>query len=340
MSSTSAVTGIIFDALTDFCANTGAQTPAEWLQGYLGAKLPSQSVEAIQFISGEIFDTLDIMDSKKAAMEEAAAAGKSAETWFTADIMAESGSCAEIARRAAAFLNGITKAENSLDGSVKSEVIDISEESSEWQDENWNDFKLKDTLQGLAFEAGRTALKEIASDVFLKASQDGIAATITDRDFMTNAIANGSSAGLKAAFAAGLAIAESNGLIPVTSVKVTAIIAWKTAESMDAFVDAAMGQATMFEAVVKVKDTAVVTTSGMWAMHKDQILSEAVDLAGNVYGVQGAIIAGALCGLLKETNEPRWIAVQNEVKNAAVQSFTKNINMPFLSKNQAVKLLG
>ena len=346
MSSMSAVTEIIFDALADYCAKAGTQTPAEWLQGYLGAKLPSQSVETIRKISGEILETLDIMEKKKAAMEEAAKAGKSAETWFAADVMAEAGSSAEKARRAAAFFNGLTKAEKSLDGSAEAEVIDISEEAAEWRDENWNDFKLKDTLKGLAVEAGRTGLKEIASDVLLKASQEGMTA-LADSGFIKNTIAKASasglktavSSGLKAAVSAGLTIAESSGLLPAASVKVLAATAFKTVESMTAFADVIRGQATVTEALVKVKNTAVATVSGMWAQHKNQLLTEIVDVSGKVFGPQGALIAGAVSGLLKDTNgESRLVSVLKEAGKAVMRLFTKKISNPF-AKNKVFQFV-
>ncbi len=248
MSNASAITNVIYEAITDFCAHAGTQSPEEWLQGYLGAKLPPQYVDTIHSISGGIINTLDILEEAKTAMEEAAETGKSAENWFASNVMAEYGGYGEKARKAAAFLNGITRAENSLDSSVKAEKIDISEESTKWQDNNWNEFNLQDTLKGLALEAGKTGLKEVASDFYLKAAQEGISATLADSDFIKNTITSGSVSGLKVAIAAGLKVAESRGLLPPTSIEVLTTIAFRTAESMVAFADVAKGKATMIEA--------------------------------------------------------------------------------------------
>ncbi|MDO5296523.1 MAG: hypothetical protein Q4F00_07830 [bacterium] len=340
MSNTSAVAKIIYDAFADFSAHADRQTPAAWLQEYLGAQLPSQSAEAIRNISGEIIETLDIMESKKAAMEQAMAAGKSAETWLAADIMAESGGSGEKARLAAAFFNGLTEAEKSLDDSVEAEVIDISEESAAWRDENWNDFKLKDTLKGLAVDAGRTGLKEMASDVLLKASQEGMAA-LADGISIAKTVTSRSVSGLKTAVSAGLTIAESKGLLPVTSVKVLTAAAFKTVECMTAFANVITGKATMTEALVKVKNTAVATISGMWAQHKNLMLNEIVNVSGTVFGPQGALIAGAVSGLFKETKgESRLATVIKEAGCAVAKFFTKRISMPFFRKSKVFQLLG
>ena len=99
---------ILHDAVSDYSANSGTGTPEKWLQDYLGRKLSGKSVDTIHAISGEILETLDLMEEKKAAMNAAKAAGQSAEQWLVSDIMQEDGSTGEKARKAVQFLKGIT----------------------------------------------------------------------------------------------------------------------------------------------------------------------------------------------------------------------------------------
>lgn len=99
----SKLTEILRDAVSDYTSKSEEKTPAEWLQGYLGEKLPEKSVDAIQVISGEIIGTLDLIDEKKASMEAAMASGQSAKTWFANEVVEDSRSNGESARELAIF---------------------------------------------------------------------------------------------------------------------------------------------------------------------------------------------------------------------------------------------
>ena len=99
---------ILKDAICDFTANASNQRLSDWLQDYLGRKLSGKSVDTIHAISGEILETLDLMEEKKAAMNAAKAAGQSAEQWLVTDIMQEEGSNGEKARKAAKIFVTLT----------------------------------------------------------------------------------------------------------------------------------------------------------------------------------------------------------------------------------------
>ena len=339
MSNASKLTSILGEAIDDYNSHAGSCTSAEWLQGYLGEKLPSQSVDAIHAISSGIIETIDLMEEKKAALDAAVENGKSAENWLANDIMQENGNNGEKARMAAEFFNGIVKAEKSLDETIEAESVVIEEDSSEWQDSNWNDYKLKDTLKGMAVEAGKAGLKEVASDVFVKSSEEGIAAALTDGEFMADTLVGGATTGVKVALSAGLAIAQSTGIIPATTTQVIAVTAHKTVESMKVFAEVIKGKATVTEALVKVKNTAISTFSGMWKMHKNQMLEEAADMVGMVFGAPGAIVAGAATGMIVESKDQnRLVTVLKEAGRAALRFLTKEIHIPLFSKNKALQL--
>ncbi len=329
---------IIRNAAGDYLEHLGSQTPSEWLQDYLGRNLRSKSVEAVHAISGEILETLDLMEKKKAAMNAAKAAGQSAEQWLVSDIMQEKGGNGEKARKAAQFLNSIVRSKAELENVEDVEIIDI-EEDAEWQDDKWNDYRLKDTLKNVAKEAGQCGLREIAADVFAKASEDGLAAVIEDKDFVTDTLMDGANVGLKVALSAGLAVAEDSGIIPPTSFHVLATIAHKTVESFSAFKDVIKGRRSLTDALIHIKDTAVSTFSGLWAKHGTAIREEIVDTVGAVFGMKGAVIAGAIHGaLMKNTEESKFVTVIKEAGKAAVRFFTKEIKLPFFNKTKALQL--
>lgn len=197
---------ILKDAICDFTANASNQRLSDWLQDYLGRKLPGKSVDAIHAISGEILETLDLMEKKQAEMSAAKAAGQSAEQWFISDIMKEEGGNGEKARKAAEFLNGISQAQAEYDSVDEIEVIE-TEDASEWQDDNWNDYKMKDTLKSMAKDVGQCAFREIASDVMAKAAEDGISSADDVKEVISDALIDGAQAGVKVAVSAGLAVA-------------------------------------------------------------------------------------------------------------------------------------
>lgn len=53
MTNKSKLTEILRDAVSDYSAHAGEKSPVEWLQGYLGEKLPDKSLDKIHSISSE-----------------------------------------------------------------------------------------------------------------------------------------------------------------------------------------------------------------------------------------------------------------------------------------------
>ena len=319
----SKLTEILREAISDYTNNCDGVTPAEWLQGYLGRNLSDNSLDKIRTISSEITNTIDLAESKKAALDAAINVGESAEKWFTNDAMKDTNGSAEKARMAAEFLNGITGAEQSFDSSVEKEIIDIDDEN--WNDDEWNDYRLKDSLKGVVAEAGKAGLREIASDAFLKASEEGLGAALGDSDFIKRSLEKGAVTGVKVAVAAGLAVAQDRGVIPPSSFEVLATTAHKTVENLSVFSDVVSGRKTMTEATIEIKNTAVATFSAIWAQKSTGVIREIKDTVTSVFGLKGAIIAGAVTGLvtppqegsklmhvLKETGKSVWAFLTKE----------------------------
>lgn len=330
MISISKLTETLRDAVEDYAENVADKQSSEWLQGYLGKKMPSKSIDVIHSISSGILDTLDLMEEKKAAMNAAIEQGKSAENWLVSDVMKESEGNGTTARTAMEFFNGIVKAEDKEDEIIDIEVLD---ENGEFVDDKWNDFSLKDTVKEVAIEAGQAGIKEIASDMFLKASEEGFTSVFTDKTFLKETLITGTQKGLKTAILAGLTVAEDMGIIPPTTCEVIAATAHKTVESMSAFLDVVHKKISITEAIVKIKNTAISTFSGMWHQHKNKVKSEIIEKVGQVFGVQGAIIAGAVNGLLApKTEESRIKTVLKSMAKSAVDMLTKKRHLPNLNK--------
>lgn len=223
MKNISKITEILRDVISDYAANAEGKTNTEWLQSYLGKTLSDKSIDKLHAISSEITSTLNLMDEKKASLDAAIKSGESAESWFTKETMKESNGSGEKARMAAEFLNGITSAEQSYDSTIEGEIIDVDKE--DWNDDKWNDYRLKDSLKAVASEAGKAGLREIASEAFLKASEEGVSSILGDSEFVKSSLEKGAVTGIKVAVSAGLAVAEERGFIPPTSMQVIATTA-------------------------------------------------------------------------------------------------------------------
>lgn len=331
MINTSKLTDILRDAISNYASFAEEKSPAEWLQGYLGEKLPDKSVDAIHSISTEILGTLDLMEQKKAALNEAIEIGESAESWFAKEAMKESSGNGETARAAAEFLNGITSAKNSYGNAIESEIIDIDGEV--WTDDEWNDYRLKDSLREVAVEAGKAGMREIASEAFLKASEEGIAAVFEDSDFVQRSLEKGAVTGLKVAVSAGLAVAEESGIIPPSTFEVIATTAHRTVESLAVFGEVIRGRKTMTEAIIEVKNTAVSTFSAMWERHGNGILHDIKDAVVGVLGMKGAVVSGLVTGLVTPATEgSKLLHVVKETGKAVWGFLTKERHITIFSK--------
>ena len=327
----SKLTDILRDAISDYAAHSEEKTPAEWLQGYLGEKLPEKSVDTIHTISSEIISTLDLVEEKKAALDAAIEVGESAESWFAKDVMNETGGNGEKARIAAEFLNGITSAKQTFDNTIESEIIDVDGEV--WSDEEWNDYRLKDTLKGVALEAGQAGLREIASDAIIKASEEGIAAVFEDSEFVQRSLEKGAMTGLKVAVSAGLTVAQESGVIPPSSFEVIAATAHRTVESLSVFGEVIRGRKTMTEAIVEVKNTAVSTIRTMWKQYGSGIVREVKEAVTDVFGVKGALVVGAVHGLVTPAEEgSKLVHVLKETGKSVWGFLNRKIEIPILSK--------
>lgn len=331
MNNISRLTDILFDAISDFASNASTKTPAEWLQDYLQEKLPDKAANAVKTISAEIMETLGLIEQKKLAMNKAIENGQSAENWFVDEVMNDSDGNGSKAQMATELLNGISIAEDSLEEVLEGEIIDI--DSVNWSDEEWNDFKLKDTLINIAIDAGKAGLREIVADAFVKAADEGLPSLFEDSEFVKEELTKGALLGLKVAVSAGLTIAAECGVIPPTTAQVAASIANNTIESLKVFFDVANGEKTMTEAVIAVKNTAISTLKAMWQQHKEGLINDLTDTVGTVFGVKAAVITGTVIGLLTPPQEGNRI--MNAIKGAAkatVSLLTKEIHLPSFNK--------
>lgn len=311
------LTNFLQNAISDFIDHSAGQTPGEWLKNYLGESISSKSAEEIAEYSDNIIESVDFIEHEQAEMNAAAERGISAENWAAMTLTQNVPSTGETAKEAAIMLNDLNAAQD-----VEADVIDI--EGEDWSDGKWNEYKLKDTVKGVAAEAGLAGLREIGSEMFAKAANEGIE-SLTDKEYLTGIAVSGAQTGLKVAVSAGLAVAEERGIIPEIGVGGITAIAHRTIESASALVDVARGKRTMSEALTHIKNTAVAAFTGIWMRNK-HLIAEA---AGQAYPVVGPAVVGAVTGLITpQKDESRLKTVIKEAGKAVVGFLTKERYIP------------
>ena len=337
MINTSKLTDYLRDAIMDYASNAEGKNASEWLQGYLSTKMAEQSSEVINAISSTIIATISVMEQSKSSLNAAIESGESAEIWFAKEAMNNSGGNGQSARTAAEFLNGITSAGQSIDNTLKGEIIDV--ESEEWNDKDWNHFKLKDSLKSVAAEAGQAGLREIASDAFQKASEEGISAVMNDSDFILSSLEKCTITGLKTAISAGLAVAEDKEILPPTGIEIIATTAHRTVEDLTVISDVIRGKKTMTEAMIHIKNTAVSTLKGMWQQHCSGVLNNVKEKVTAVFGIKGAVISGAITGIVTPPQEGSKLKhILKEAGKSVVKFLQKEVHLPFFNKNKRKQL--
>ena len=214
-----------------------------------------------------------------------------------------------------------------------------TQDTEEWNDDNWNNFKLKDTAKETVGEIVKTGFREIAADVYMKASEEGIGAVISDKEFIIDTVIDVAGNGVKTAVSAGLVVAEESGIIPPTTFGALATIAHKAVEEAKVFKEVIKGKTTIIQALSKIKNTVVSTAAAVWEQNKKVIKEEVVESVGYIFGVKGAAIAGAINGLLTKTeDEPKLKSVLKSVANSVKGFMTKKIHLPFFNKNKNKQL--
>ncbi len=322
---------ILGEALGSYKKRVLGQTASEWLKDYLKEKMPSKSEEEIGTFVGEIMGTLELLDEKKVLMEAALAEGQSAENWMTHEIAKLPESNGEKAKTAAEFLNSINEAQSSRGETETTYRIDIAAEN--WDSKNWNDYKLKDTVKGVVIEAGNAGVREVASEDFRNAAQEGC-----DSDFNTDSPLDSQEKeegrGAKAAVSAGLFVASVIGFISPAKAKTIATVAHKAIECYFPIRDAVRGEITTTQAMAKVKNITISTFCGLWDTEGTK--DDAIYDAEIVFDRVGAAVTGIINGLLTpKKDKPRLVTVLQDVKRNAFNFVTKKVRLPFkLNKNK------
>ena len=283
---------ILKDAVSSYIANKDSCTVNEWLYSYLTAQLPNKSAEEISVITNSIISTVTVHDETVSSMRKALEAGKSVEAWFqeeTASSQQSAGQRAYILTDAHAFL---TAASNQYaEPEEQQEVIEteaIPEE--QWDDNNWNKYKMKELVTETVRQAGDTVLRTTASDLCGKVTEYGFQAVLTDKELIAESVLNGADAGLKAAVSGAVEIADARGILPDadTDTESRSLIACMAIENVKTLSKVAKGEIGLTQGLKEIKDTSAAVLA--------TIVKTKAAVAGKKVGQKIGAAVGAVFG--------------------------------------------
>lgn len=194
---------------------------------------------------------------------------------------------------------------------TKAEQMRDEAQGGQWNDINWNEYKLQDLAIGIGKQAGNAALLGAGIgagiDVVQKLWNNE---EIETDEIIKNALISGADAGTKVALTCALKVASEKGIIkiiPKTDLVVYAGIANIAVEDAKVLYKMGTGELDAREAVEKLEETTIATAAGSVAMVKgakwgekawEEIGKKVGEIFGTTFGPIGRKIGGFICGTI------------------------------------------
>ena len=283
---------ILLSALQDYMDNKGTLSNSEWLKGYLQNNvqdvLPPEMLEITETIS----ETLHSLQEKGSELRKAVEEGQSFDNWFARAVMSENEGNGAIAKKAVQLLTEL----NSQNGNFSNE--ETTEDTEEdWDDQEWNSYRLKDLLKQVASSAGNSALLAVASDVSAKWRSEGFDAVKADGQIIKEMSLIAAGEDLKYVLSAGLQVARIvyPGIVPELSNEEIAYVAHNAVERFRIFSQMIRGDLTVTEGMIAINEVEIATLVCLWEKHKDFWMNGIIK---NVFGLKGQCICSMIDGML------------------------------------------
>lgn len=182
----------------------------------------------------------------------------------------------------------------------KAKKLQEEAQSGQWNDFNWNDYKVKALAIGISKQAGQAALMGAAVGVGTEIAQKiWNGEEIDGGELVKTAIVSGADFGVKVAAAGALKVGVEKGIVSVIP-KVTPIgtivnIAQVSIENAKVVGKMVNGELTPRECYEKIEQTTVSTIAGMVASIKGTAIGASI---GMVFGPIGSAVGGFIGGTI------------------------------------------
>lgn len=328
---------ILRDSISSYIENKDGCTVGEWLNSYLTEHFPDKSAEEIASVTNEIIQTIQLHDEMIVSMNNAIDSGKSVEAWFQEETASQQPvgqqayGLAEVHSALATASNQYAKPDE------QQEVLDVEViPPEEWEDENWNKYKLKDLVTETVRQAGDTALRTTASDLYEKTMAYGLQTVLTDKTLISESIMNGASSGLKIATAGAMEVASQRSVVLVDGedTESRALVASIAIENMKTLGKVASGEIGISDALAEMQNTSISTVAAIIKAKAGYIGSKIGKkigaTIGAVFGPVGAAVghfAGGVVGKMAGTKVgSKIVETAKKVGSAAKSAVSKAVS--------------
>lgn len=297
---------ILKNAISSYIDNQNSCTVNEWLNNYLSEQLSDKSKEEISNITNTIVNTVVLHNETIVSMHDAIESGKSIETWFQKETVSSENSAGQQAYNLVEVHEALTTVSNQYsEPDEQQEVVDIEVISpEEWEDRNWNKYRMKDLVSETVQQAGEVALKTTASDLYEKVTEYGFQTVLTDKELVKESVINGTSNGLKVATAGAMEIAEARGILSVneSDTESRSFIVSMAVENVKTLGKVAKGEIGLAEGLSEIKNTSVATLAAIVKTKVSAIGSKIGSkigaTVGTVFGPVGTAVGSFVGGVV------------------------------------------
>lgn len=288
-------------AVSDYAANKDSVTVSDWLTAFLTEKMTERNPEQIKESVNTIINTIESLTATRNEMNAAVKAGQTSEGWFANKILSQGNENSFIARQVAKIREGLNEAFKEH-GGINEGVIDIIPEEA-LNDGDWNKYRLIDALEQTATAAGQTAIASFNDDNLPNIIESGLS-EIAEENPAVESLIIAADKGLKAVISGVSLAAEEyvHSVLPFVTDEDVAALSDTYLETLSSLAKVAKGEYSVKDALINIKNTAIVSITNAWNSHKGQI-KEAVHtflgegaktIRNNVVSTLGSVVKGEI----------------------------------------------
>lgn len=330
--------GILKNVISSYIASRDSCSVDEWLHQYLSEQLPEKSAEEIATVTSSIMQTVALHDEMIASMHKALESGKSVEAWFQTETVDSQHSIGQQAYNLTESYAALTESANQYaDADEQQEVIEVEAiPVEEWDDQNWNPYKVKDLVAETIQQAGDTALRVTASDLCEKVTEYGFQTVLTDKELIQDSVITGATTGLKVAVSGAMEIADARGVLPEfeSDTESRSLIACTAIENIKTLGRVVKGEIGFVEGLKEIQDTSVATLATIVktkaATIGSKIGSKIGTTVGAVFGPVGTavghFVGGAVGKMAGTAVGSKIVETAKKIGSAAKSVVSRAIN--------------
>lgn len=293
-------------AIKSYVENKDKYTADEWLNGYLASQLKDRNTSEISEIASNIMNAIVLHDNTINSMKFAMESGKSAELWFQAETINSNDNFGKEAYYITESNMALTNASNIYtDNFNNCEVIDVEEiPSAEWNNDNWNSYKIKALVYDTIKQSGELALKVAANDLYEKSIEYGFQNILTDKEIINESVINRATTGLKVAVSGVLEVANDCNILPdsETDTFSRSMIACMSVENLKTFTGITVGKIDIVHGLGEITNTSIATLA---TIIKSTVINIGANVGkkvgttiGTVFGPVGVVVGNFVGGAI------------------------------------------